>query len=95
MFKQLWRSTLIAALLILIGTTFPITQATLGDLDRSFAGFGAAGRVILPGLNMPGNYGGMALAPDGKIVMVGFKFLLSPTRGEEEVRGQNDSSSKI
>jgi uncharacterized delta-60 repeat protein len=72
MLKQLWRGALIATLLILIGTTFPIAQAAPSDLDRSFAGFGAAGKVILPGLNMPGNYGGMALAPDGKIVMVGF-----------------------
>jgi uncharacterized delta-60 repeat protein len=74
MLKQLWRSALIAALLAIICTSFPIAQAAPGDLDKTFAGFGSAGKATLTGLNMPGSFynGGMALAPDGKIVMVGF-----------------------
>jgi hypothetical protein len=72
MLKQLLRSALMAALLILICSIFPVAQADPGDLDKTFAGFGSGGKVTLTGLNMPDGYGGMALAPDGKIVMVGF-----------------------
>jgi hypothetical protein len=39
-----------------------------GDLDMSFAGFGA-GKVITSGV--VGDASGMALQPDGKIVVVG------------------------
>jgi uncharacterized delta-60 repeat protein len=77
MLKQLLRSVLMLALLAIICASFPAAQAASGDLDTTFAGFGAGGVVTETGLSMivplydPPN--GMALQPDGKMVTVGFK----------------------
>jgi uncharacterized delta-60 repeat protein len=75
--KHILRTMLIVALLTIVCASVPAAQATPtlaapGELDPTFAGFGAGGKVTLTGPNMVGGTGGMALAPDGKIVMVGY-----------------------
>src|SRR5262245_37113959 len=55
------------ALLFLVGIQVPsIARSVPGDLDPTFAGFGDGGRLIIP--QSPN---GMALEPDGRIVLVG------------------------
>lgn len=65
--KPLRRAVLTAVLLALICLSLPTAQAAPGDLDPTFAGFGLAGVVVPAGL-IPS---GLALQPDGKIVVVG------------------------
>jgi len=77
---RLFRSTLILiiALMMLVGTAWaaPGVPDTAGDLDVSFAGF-SGGSVVTTGVPMPTPHfdederRGMALQPDGKIVVAG------------------------
>jgi uncharacterized delta-60 repeat protein len=48
------------------------THAVPGDLDLSFAGFGAGGVAIQYGYPMGGGQRGMVVQPDGKIVVAGY-----------------------
>lgn len=77
MLKQVLRSLLMPALLALICASFPAAQAAPGDLDTTFAGFGAGGGVSETGLSMfvtvYETQNGMTLQPDGKMVTVGYK----------------------
>jgi uncharacterized delta-60 repeat protein len=74
--KHILRSALIIALLTIIGPSFGTAQAAPlaaypapGDLDTTFAGFGTAGIVNETALERAK---GMAVQPDGKIVVVGY-----------------------
>ena len=74
--KHILSSVLIIALLTIIGPSFGTTQAAPlaaypapGDLDTTFAGFGTAGIVNETALERAK---GMAVQPDGKIVVVGY-----------------------
>jgi uncharacterized delta-60 repeat protein len=66
MLKQLFRSALMVALLAAISASFSAAQAAPPDLDPTFAGFGNQGIV------REGRFAsaGMALQPNGKIVIV-------------------------
>src|SRR5262245_51639007 len=61
-------------IVLLLTTLYTAAQAAPralnapGELDTSFAGFGTGGKVTLAGLSG----GSMALAPDGKVVVVGY-----------------------
>jgi uncharacterized delta-60 repeat protein len=67
MLKQLLRTVPLIALLAAICTALPAAQAAPGDLDLSFAGFNQSGKITA----IPLLGSSMALAPDGKIVLVG------------------------
>jgi uncharacterized delta-60 repeat protein len=66
------------ALLLPMTLTAPSVHAAPGDLDLTFAGFGNGGTVITTGVPMPVTHydedaiRGLALQPDGKIVVVGY-----------------------
>ena len=49
----------------------PDAPDAAGDLDLTFAGFGVGGKVITTGVPMLDLKRGMALQPDGKIVVAG------------------------
>jgi uncharacterized delta-60 repeat protein len=80
--KQVWRNALMLALLTLLCWSFPVAQAAPGDVDTSFAGFGNNGVVTHTGVAMSWTFEqsgpafqyqeGMALQPNGNIVMVGY-----------------------
>jgi uncharacterized delta-60 repeat protein len=71
MSMPVWRCTLVIALIAVSLAPVPPARAAPaapGDLDLTFAGFGAGGKVIAgPG----GAPGGLALQADGKIVVAG------------------------
>src|SRR5512143_3862290 len=69
MFRLMLRCSFVAIMLAaLIGLAKAAPNAP-GDLDLTFAGFGTRGQVVTPGV--AGGVRGMALQPDGKIVVVG------------------------
>ncbi|GAB4413951.1 MAG: hypothetical protein Fur0044_08470 [Anaerolineae bacterium] len=73
--KHLWRSALMLALLTLLCWSFPAAQAAPGDGDTSFAGFDGDGILNILSVRMAGTFheGGMALQPNGNIVMVKYR----------------------
>jgi uncharacterized delta-60 repeat protein len=66
MLKQLLRGAIGVVLLAAICASLPAAQAAPGDLDPTFAGFGAGGDVTFKELRPDG----MVLRPDGRILMV-------------------------
>jgi uncharacterized delta-60 repeat protein len=94
---------LAAALLAgLTGAVTSASPAAPGDLDTSFAGFGTGGIVTQTGVDMASEstLGGMALAPDGRVVTVaykGFKLLAWRTlpNGQPDATFNNDSYAEL
>jgi uncharacterized delta-60 repeat protein len=98
--KHVLRSALIVALLISIFTSVPAAQAAPGDLDPTFAGFGASGVVNETALE---RVTGMAVQPDGKIVVVGYAatsvqlevFRYLPTGRRDATFGNNGRATFV
>ena len=80
----MWKAQGLSKKLAIPGLCFVISVSSMppamaapdapGDLDLSFAGFGAGVKIIITGVPMPTAFErhGMTLQPDGKIVVVGY-----------------------
>jgi uncharacterized delta-60 repeat protein len=79
--KSYERLKLVRGVLIVLGCTAllasgaPSAHAAPGDLDPSFGGFSHDGVATQYGYPMDGGERGMAIQPDGKIVMAGYTSL--------------------
>ena len=65
-------------------------QAAPGDLDPSF---GDGGRVTVSPGGLPGSYDGVAIQPDGKIVLVGYTVPAAPALPDMAVTRLNPDGS--